>query len=508
MSFWSLTANGQTKSLAAWGIEQFSAQFISQQTSQLAFPIRVQSFDQAQTFADGASLVLLRDGAAWWRGKIKSTNCLMRAESQSHQYTAVDAWYWMENNDFQIEWAYFYKGSGDPTYTQVTGNSPHLLLFLGPTGQLLTTKAQIQAVLAWAESRNAGLQAGTIDLPNVYLPVAELRDRSCAEVFRDCLRPHPEAVAWFDYSTDPPSLNIKQASSLSSVALAKGQAGLESLEIMPQTDLQRSAVVIRYERVATVNGIQQRSIDIDRAPVDATGLEDGALNYSFNLRGVQMQVGSGTITTVPMPATDTDWLVWFMDKFTWLKDASSTNVRFVSGTAVVRTGALGLGYELVEGEIAPWMQVSGSPIEYESEEARAWIQVDVVVGGKIVSRQRKLFTQQFTSTSAPSGTYQGVSSFTPEEPVPLGLAAHELALRSVLHYGGVGTLAEEQHSGAVALGKKLNLTGFTQSAWASMNEPLQRVGVQVTAERQETSFQFGPPSQLWTPELVSLLRGG
>lgn len=502
---WSITYGTVAKTLADWGVKDLTFRKANQVTDEAAFSMAMARLDDDPIFPEGALLKFYQDATPWFAGHVRPITCAHAGTAASHAYRVACPWIWLENNDYQATWSYYESVGGGP-YTLVNGNSTHVLLNLGANGALISTKTMIERVLAFAIARGALLAVGTIDIPTVYLRVTDVRDRACAEIIREQLRPHPDAVVHWDYSVWPPRINIRPASALAAVSLARGVDRISSLSLTPQSDLVRGAVVVRYEKTAVVNGIESRIMVIDRAPAGATGLEDGALNYTINLRGLQVQNAQVELTCTTLPTTDEDWITWIKTKITWLANAQLKNLALVTGTHPTRMGTLTLPNELIKGQVPAWLLVDGVAARTEHDEVKMrlkydWYTADGVT--KLSSMEDQEFVQQFTATDAETGTFSAVTNFTAADPQPVGLAAHEYAVRSVPHYAGQVALTEQECLGNLAMGKRLNLAGYQQAAWGTMGELIQSVTEDVFHGR--TTAQFGPPAHLSIPDLVHLI---
>ncbi|MEM8826495.1 MAG: hypothetical protein AAGD40_06170, partial [Pseudomonadota bacterium] len=73
-------------------------------------------------------------------------------------------------------------------------------------------------------------------------------------VIRKMLRWTPDAVAYFDYASSPPTLHIRRRASLTAQAVDLAAGAVESVRLAPRHDLRRSVVVLKYERTDTVDG--------------------------------------------------------------------------------------------------------------------------------------------------------------------------------------------------------------------------------------------------------------
>lgn len=125
--------------------------------------------------------------------------------------------------------------------------------------------------------------------------------------------------------------------------------------------------------------------------------------------------------------------------------------------------------------------------------------------GTIVEEQR-----QAAGTLGVPGTIYATIDLAPGEALPResgavlwGLAGHYYTALSTLHYSGTLVLKEQQCTGLLRPGKRVNLTGG-RAEWATM-----AAVVQTTSENLmigETTVELGPPEHLGITDFVGLMR--
>ena len=154
-------------------------------------------------------------GAAttWFVGRVTQTPATGNGSAQSQSYTLSGPWWYLEHLTYRQEWA-FQGGATE----QFIGR-----LILGQdldgtpitTGAVITEALQYVLNAAAANGATAAFQIGATDtntrvaatiLPGFLIPLDEVKDVTVAEVFHKMAHWHPDAVAWFDYTTTPPTL--------------------------------------------------------------------------------------------------------------------------------------------------------------------------------------------------------------------------------------------------------------------------------------------------------------
>jgi len=171
--------------------------------------------------------------------------------------------------------------------------------------QHITTGQAIQEILSWAIYCGVNIQVGTID-PALYVPFYPIRAMRCAEAIKIALRVHPDCACEIDYTTTPPTFNIRKRANLTAVALPyDGSTTVDSgavkqthitSQIKPRPELQPSRVGIYVKETAQVGGQAVVSIITDIWPTSAaSGLR--SFDTSLDMSGPRITLVSGQVTT-------------------------------------------------------------------------------------------------------------------------------------------------------------------------------------------------------------------
>jgi hypothetical protein len=471
----SWTLNGAT--LASLGIARLVRERRNQAADTLQFTIPGARLDSAPAFPYGTILTLRRDGIPWFYGSVTSVTISASGQSEDHHYVVSGPWHWLEELVFQVIW---------PSGLDYTSNC---LLNFAPPNTQSPLKIALEACIDYAIANGAPMLKGNIfsdASENALAPVTEIRDWTCAEVIRQQLRWVPQAVTWFDYSTTPPTLHVRWANLLEPVDLPISDC--ETLECLTRTDLQRSAVVLRYQLISDVNGTPRITYINDVAPPGATGRELGALVQTIDVRGPSYTTTVVEIYTEPIDLTDPDW--WIAN-YAPLQDAGVSNV-IVSD--VDDTSILNLPQQLKDGQIPSWMTA-------QTERITVRCRVSYTIDGEQITDYPLAFDIQ--TTDALGGIYRDTRMTSAGDPFWLGLAAVIYAWLGALKHSGQVTIAEEECTGRVGMENTLNLTGGP-GAWASMAAQVQSVVENI--DTGLTQITFGPPGHLGASELTELLR--
>ena len=484
--------------------------------------------DAAALFAYGSTVTVLRGGTTWFLGRVTQTPASGSGTAQSQSYTLSGPWWYLDNLTYRQQWT-FQNGATE----QLVGR---LILGQGLDGTYLTSGAVITEALQYAIDAGAPFQIGAADpetgvsasiLPGYLIPLDEVKDVTCAEVFRKMARWHPDAVAWFDYTTTTPTLSFRAAGALAAATLTVGAPPLAAVgQITPRHDLQAPAVVIHYEVTASSNGMASTSIVTDAAPATATGAEFGAVVLTIPLRGSTSTTVQQRVQTAAIQDTvGTNGLLPYLSaRYAPLAIAAADpnitadGITFTSCTRGLsdpnlqdfdpNTGGYGaqagydasLGSELVAGAVTDWM-VSQYNVKTQAQRIIfKWTEGDD-------TGDEKQAAIDIMATNAAGQVYTSVASYTPGDAAPTGLAAAYLATVGLLQWSGTVELVEQAAGAtapAAALGSVLNLAGSANAAWATMNALI--VGEETRASTGQTTLTVGPATHLSPQDLVARLQ--
>jgi hypothetical protein len=493
---WTIKYNGTTKSLADWQVSNLVRNSVSFAVSTVAFDVSG-DIDADDVFAYGGEVIIYRNGVQWFVGRVDQTPRTATGRYEGLGYVMVDPWWYLVELVYQIPHKYL-TNPLDPSEGLTERLYSDIILNISPAGALVSTKAQIQAVLNYAITEAAApLQIGSIDLPDLYPPVSQISARKCSEVIQNQRRFTPDAVSWFDHSTSPPTLHIKRRSGLTRVAVPMTEC--LGVQIKPRYDLQVPAVVIQYRRTNVVNGVPYYQQDLDIAPEGATGKEFKAIVAPVDLQG---SVVSASYAEIVCEAIDKESAAWWQTQYDPLAQETIKNLAV---TEAVREGEHNLPNELKNGTIPAWLLASQSArAERETIRAKAsYEQVDEEDTQTVREKRTKRdIHTEIIATDLTSGTYLNSLSVSLGQPTPTGLAAYLYAATSILHFDGGFTLSEEECSGRVGLGNVLCVSDG-RAEWATMDAVVQ--SITETIDDGRTSIVLGPPKHLAVDDIVELL---
>lgn len=509
-SVWTLLdADGVEKSAADWGLCELTRERINQMTDVVTFRAEGTPSDADPIFAHGSTVRLFQNGTPWFYGRVVQVPGRASAKAEDQLYRLAGPWWYLENLVFQQIWL----TTNGVDVTLIPTNKSRLVLSQKSDGTKLATGAAILEVLSYATARGAPITVGAVT-PDAIAPYAEALDRSCAEVIRNFLRWTPDATAAFDYTTTPyPTLSIHRRADTPTVTLPAYGAPVSGLDLTPRYDLQAPSVVLKFEQTNDIDSDTFTSLIVQPAPSTATGDELGAMVMTFDLSGARATYHHQPVRTAPIPQSDTSAGVvdWWKGKFAWLKDFDDSVLTVASGTQTLTIEnpanypgitVSNLPNELLEGSIAPWMNLNAAPLLVSATMQYTGTATDESNAVFGPTNQRVLYTRVI-GTNAQTQTYSRLTSATEAEPVPDGLAQALYDAASVLQYDGVLELTEQECSGVAAPGTLLNLTGG-RSEWATMAAQIQRI--EEAVDLGQTRLIVGPAKHLGHADLATLLR--
>jgi hypothetical protein len=496
---WMLTYKGETKTFEEWGIKGAARRLVSLDidTFQFAAPGEMAA---GGPFEQGEVIAVLNSGKKWFEGPIDQTPGSATGRYESNDYVAVGPWWYLMNLPYQQHWTEL-ANPLDPEAGVTTKYRSHLLLGIDTNGLYITTKAILLDVLNYclgcaAESNLAPFQIGALEMPEFIPPITELTSRACSEVIYQILRWTPDAVGAVDYSTSPPTLNIRQRSALAKVKLDVALDRIKEISLKPRHDLKVPEVVLKYEITNIVDGVAWSQMIEDKAPADATGRKFGAIIDTISLEGASVFYSYSQIVCGPIATGDLEW---------W-----KTNNRVVGSPQVANLiiteplSQTNFPNMLLSGTIAPWMLGNGKAAARDVIQAKAEFDLMSEDGKTVIEHKKDVYIEvELTATNLVSGTYKTVESATLPEPVPVGLAGYLLAATGVLHFDGGLDLVEEECSGKVQVGNLVNLEGEREE-FQTMNAVVQ--GIVEDLDSGLTHISVGPPKHLGLDDIIEFLR--
>jgi hypothetical protein len=470
----------------------------------------------------------------------------------SSELVIEDAWYDLRFLTLQATWQIVTGGTvSSPIYG--TACWPDAVLFQAtpgvnyspaPVNEHITTGQAITEILNYAISGGVNLQVGTIS-PNLYVPFYPVRSMRCADALKICLRPHPDCTTEIDYTTTPPTFNVRQRSALTALTLPYNGSTTASgatrthltSSIKPRPDLIPSRVGIFIKTIGAIGGQQTVAISTDIYP---TGAASGLRSFdtSLDMSGPRQSLVTCQVTATAAAFTTLPW---------WqLKVPAFSQPETVSGSLALLNTAINDGSKdciTVVDENGNPINLTTYPCVLEHEgTVHPWTGVQtikaMVTGHFTHQRQKNIGTAASpvwvpvkTSNNhvhalrvhlcnAPAGTttYTLSQVLSPGEVYPAGLAQSLYSALQTLQYQFDHAILEQPFRTVIKPGRHaLNVSGGPPGtaaapggAWASMNAMVQEVTMDLINSPAtgltsvKTQIRCGPVEHLEPGQLVQL----
>jgi hypothetical protein len=329
---WTITrANGEERALQEWFEDSLVRTLVNQGVDTVEVQFRQLTVTQSMPWQEMELMTIKRDGTPWFRGNVLAPTRDSQGRAQSVGTRLVGPWWWLEEIMYQQPRAFITDPLAMPELpfppvvdgvaqsldaaqalanveaVSNPANYPHATIWssiitLGEdnAGTLEDTRAVILRVLNYAISKGAPFQIGTVSA-GIAWPRQEVRDLMCAEVVKRMLRCTPDQVAWFDYTTTPPTLNITNRAGRAPMTITAPDDDPTQITFTARTDLVAKGVTLNFLKRHERTGLVFYSLDQDKAGVvDAPG----AVQNTFELQGGAMIDAAGTIISEgePVPA--------------------------------------------------------------------------------------------------------------------------------------------------------------------------------------------------------------
>ena len=512
MSVW--TINNQTP--ASLGITVAGGEFCSGRASSVRLACN-QNFDGLEKFPYNSTVTIKRDGTPYFIGRVRQIPKSGSAATEGHDYLVEDAWTDLEQLTYQEPWAIRLAAN-----LPIIAYSPTVILGMSSAGVRINVGQQISAALSFALANSISLIIGNIPTGMLLWP-SKANGMSCAAVIRDCLKYYPDWIPWLDHTTSPPTFHVTPRASAASTSISI--TACSSISVTKTQDRLPAGVRIVYLTSGLIGDEVYRTMAIDQFPgvSQATKLAPaglGILVTTVELAGIKAPIQKQQIETRNLPTGTSGAKDYLKIKFPTIKDVPDAHIDITEWTTAVITDAAGapipidpklprlpgntrgdLPRELVKGNVTEWMQkkVGKVLIEMKVKAGSAASETDKK---KIESIPRSLTV---VCTNAVTKIYQGLSSYTAAESVPVGIAqAFYQTLQNGCSFEGQITLEGEEITLSPFHGRNLHLTGSGNTEWATMGAPVHHVSWDL--ETCQTTVSFGPNPEYSVQDFLEFLR--
>lgn len=312
---WTLRrANGQERSLADWGISDATLRLINLGLDTLELKFGRTDMLASLPFDPDETLVLLRDGTICFRGRITGEKRGAYGSTEGITLVLSGPWWYLKKSTYGQTVRYPVDPFANPAPANPVGLQPgdftlaqqitsFVVLGMDGLGNSIHSDVMIQDALAFAIAIGAPIAVGTVDA-GIYMPKDAQAALTCEDVILRSIRWTPDQSGWWDYSVNPPRINIRSRANRALLSLDIANGEIAQVEINPNRDKMVSAVVIRYIRQNDRINFTFTTQEIDKAgplaitdiniplsttnPVFGHTAGVGALVITINLAGSYM----------------------------------------------------------------------------------------------------------------------------------------------------------------------------------------------------------------------------
>lgn len=497
------------KSFPDWGFDDLKRERVSQDADTCTWVMDGVPYDSAAPLKYGDKIKIYRpDGTIHFAGFMLDPAREGRPDSERLTFTCKGPWYYLQKQPYQQTWSM--AATPQSPVALIEDFVSDVILNVDHNGYLNTSQ-QIAAILNYGLTIFGPVyQVGALDC-TVNVPLRDLKDTTCADAIREELRLTPDAVTYFDYATDPPTLHVRRWITLAPVNydLSKDQTR-ESFSIRSRDDLLIPSCVIRFLQRNEIDGKSYLTRFFDVAPPGATGQEFGTMTATVPLKGSQETTARATINVIPFLGNDPaspDFLTWLFARMPALNNPLQfKNIRPPANTVVANPydGDPTVFYpnEIIQGQAPSWLPFQVITVRVQFQVVYDYYDL---AGNKLLSDFTDTISLDCLTTTAPLGvnTFSILSTLDPAEPVPIGLAAYLYTAFGTLQFEGTLNTIERDVTASIGMGNKLNIVGG-RPEWATMSSPIQSISEDITNGR--TTIQFGPPKHIGLAQLLDWMR--
>lgn len=205
---------------------------------------------------------LWRDGACVFRGTVGGVSPKLSGDSWTAEVSAWGAGGWLEREELN---------SLIPDDTEEDAERPQIEFSQG------SLKSHIEGLLARAAAIGLPVAAGTID--DLYdAPRATLANMSFLMALADRLSHCPDAFGWWDYSVNPPEMNVSRRGSAPILSLDVDDENLVSVSLIPRPELEAQAATVHYAERLAGGGIALNNDSTEKTRATLTTAMSGTNN--------------------------------------------------------------------------------------------------------------------------------------------------------------------------------------------------------------------------------------
>ena len=467
-------------------------------------------------------------GTIWSQGYFDDPTRRNYGGAQHVIYRLHNIWWLLQQHTYQqpryVVTAYNSEATPPETFTNLF--TPEVFLgeavvpgeLTGYSTQMQTNGEEITEILNWVnecfnvtkrgatEGRSNAqdvLTVGTIE-PKLFIGIKRVASMLCSEAIIDVLRFQPDSIVYVDETTVPPTVHVRTLAkwdytnpllpvfvdytNLPEVIINITAEQERQVSVQGQTWKALPAVVIYYWGSNSIGGQTVPFCYIDDYPNGVTTVGGGAQvpNDGFvpmasvhfvPLEGASVTYETATVNTEPLSALlggdQAAQKLWWI-----LHDQTLNDPKVDQGTIVVGTpsvvDAAGVAINtaawpniLLDSHLPKWASGMGKGWVAATIRAEIAYKRYLDAGQKIkdVEPRLRVVHKRVKLTNAVSGTLTAMTSLTPGETVPVGVAESIYRSTNVPQWAGTIEFTGAQGRGDITFGNRYRLVGPNTTFW-------------------------------------------
>lgn len=489
MSLWTLKIGAVTQSLADWNIPRFDCRLVNLGIDTLVLRENPVDLNTPRLMVYDDVVVLYEDAVQVFAGLVtKTPKQGLPGQIETREYTVAGSMDVLNRIVYEQDW----HSEAATTYFK---GRVHLGRDIN--GDQLEVGEAIKDILDFADGTTGfsiDYTQADLDTLDTLPPANQVVDHTCYECIRKLLQWEPDVQVWIDYSAATPRIRFVRRASAASAPYDIDD--LQALSINPRDDLAVDGVWLIFETFNTVDGDTYTDISEQKAGT-TTGLN--VLKQTLDLNGIESSstVQEVKATAEAIPADLEDLTFWQ----TYVAGLSLfTGTPTISSPVPTGGGAATYGNVLVKGSVPVWTNKNTIEEEFTAK-------ITGTLDGQSVTNLPIAVTLVLTDSDVGEETYSQLtsSSFLAAEVAPAGLADALYAARQDAPYEGRILIIADEPDFSLHTGKVINLTGG-ETAWQTMDAPIDSVTLTRTLDNAFNSINFGPPKHLAPQDYVELIR--
>lgn len=537
MALWQLDYNGTTKTFAEWGISVDMSFDFSNKLKHTVKLRTIEGFDAVAQFDyDGSVIIYQPDGAVWFQGYCDAPTRITSGGREAIQYQVHNAWWLFERLTFKQarKMVTHFASAGDPTSATTTTDVFTSEVFLGETatGAYQTNGQQMVEIINWVNEcwnpTKQGATVGRLDAqdvvslpaspgtayPQVNAAKSRGNDLFCSDAMANVLRPSPDRVLSWDYSTSPATLNCIALAAAAEVTIDITSEQERKIQLSPQNNRQLAGVLIHYIKGATVDGVTVPQVTVDKYPGSINEYTPDVSTHTIEIAGSVLNLiyanvkvtpiadavsGTGSVRKAFWKLFDSTLTSDHIDDTTLTVDAAASVVLESDGVTGVNLTNFPNVLLHDSASLTPWMTGVNSVLAIVKAPVSCKKYIDSTKKIQDAQKSKSEHQVKVTLTNAITQTYSAALNRDTGDAIPTGVAQAVYDSVADLQYAGQIEFVDAQMRQDIFVGCKLKLIGPTH---IYTNLLVQSLSGEPHAGR--ITVRYGPSSVLDVQQRVEL----